>query len=92
MPYIDKDRRHDLATGATFPQTAGELNFAITTICLAYLGDQLAEQRALRYAQLNDVIGVLESAKLEFYRRLVAEFEDTKIQKNGDVGYQGLLK
>ena len=31
------------------------------------------------------VIGALECAKLELYRRIAAPYEDTKIQENGEV-------
>jgi hypothetical protein len=37
------------------------------------------------YQSINDVLGALEGAKLEFYRRIAAPYEDTKIQENGDV-------
>jgi hypothetical protein len=37
------------------------------------------------YALLNELIGVLECAKLELYRRVASPYEDEKIQSNGDV-------
>ena len=37
------------------------------------------------YRGINEIIGVLECAKLEFYRRVAASYEDQKIQENGDV-------
>lgn len=37
------------------------------------------------YQAINDVIGALEGCKLEFYRRLVSEYEDGKAATNGDV-------
>lgn len=37
------------------------------------------------YTVFNSIIGVFESAKLEFYRRRVASYEDEKIQENGAV-------
>jgi hypothetical protein len=61
------------------PHTAGELNYKLTSVINDYLGDGLS------YAKLNEVIGALECAKLELYRRLAAPYEDTKIQENGDV-------
>jgi hypothetical protein len=38
-----------------------------------------------RYRDYHAVIGALEAAKLEFYRRQVAPYEDGKIAENGDV-------
>jgi len=80
MPYIQQENRARLARGG-FPEDAGELNYAITTMVDAYLrryGD-------LRYTHLNEVIGALECAKLELYRRIAAPYEDVKIVENGDV-------
>ena len=78
-PYIDPARR--LALDYTIPaQTAGELNFAITRIVDSYL-----ERVGLRYEHINAVIGVLECAKLEAYRRIAAPYEDSKCTANGDV-------
>jgi hypothetical protein len=39
----------------------------------------------LSYADYNSIIGVLECAKLEIYRRTAAPYEDEKIEQNGDV-------
>ena len=41
--------------------------------------------RPLCYSDYNEVVGLLESVKLEFYRRMVANYEDSKIIVNGDV-------
>jgi uncharacterized protein DUF6899 len=78
MPYIKKeDRVHvDLA----YPTNAGELNYAITCLCRDYF-----HTHGGRYQQVNDVVGALEGAKLEFYRRVAAPYEDQKILENGDV-------
>lgn len=82
MPYIPKERRGiypDFLDG--LPHNSGELNFIITSICLAYLD----QNDVINYQIYNDIIGALESAKLEFYRRLVSGYEDVKIKENGDV-------
>lgn len=47
-----------------------------------------AAPRRLRpagYVELNEVVGALESAKLELYRRIVGPYEDKKSAENGDV-------
>lgn len=59
--------------------TEGELNYAITMLCVRYLGS------SYNYHTLNGVIGVLECAKLELYRRMAAPYEDAKMKENGDV-------
>jgi hypothetical protein len=100
MPYIEQSRRpiiYDKFNGSSGGgleppepttafiavheiQTPGELNYAITEMCLNY-----AEEFDHRYATYNAIIGALECAKLEFYRRLTAPYEDEKIADNGDV-------
>ena len=79
MPYIKSDRRIELKT-KDVPVTAGELNFMLTELCIAYMSDT-----GVSYQSINDVVGALEGAKLEFYRRFAAPYEDTKIKENGDV-------
>ncbi|HET8760765.1 MAG TPA: hypothetical protein VFN94_06835 [Nitrospiria bacterium] len=80
MPYITADARARLDAGGK-PDTVGELNYAITRLVDAYL----IQQGGIRYANLNEVIGVLECAKLEAYRRLAAPYEDQKLGETGDV-------
>jgi hypothetical protein len=85
MPYIDANTRASLAAPlnrlkATLNRCVeGTLNYIITQLVVAYLGDQP------RYANFNAAIGVLECAKLELYRRMVAPYEDKKIAAHGDV-------
>jgi hypothetical protein len=78
MPYIKENRRVELDNYSDIPRNAGELNYCITKLCLRYI-------KCLDYQNINDVIGALEAAKLEFYRRLAAPYEDQKIKANGDV-------
>ncbi|MDX1646973.1 MAG: hypothetical protein R3304_07500 [Longimicrobiales bacterium] len=84
MPYIDPDARQRLADGDE-PHNAGELNYAVTRLVDRYLELMAQEAGRLRYAHLNEAVGVLECAKLELYRRLAAPYEDGKISENGDV-------
>ena len=83
MPYIKQERRdamrNTLEPKPDVPQNAGELNYVFTSILLGYI-----ERKGLCYQTINDIIGALEGAKLEFYRRAVAPYEDTKIKENGD--------
>ena len=78
MPYIKQDRRIPLTMAC--PQNAGELNYALTKMVLGYI-----QQHGPNYQHINDVVGAMEGAKLEFYRRLAASYEDTKMAENGDV-------
>lgn len=87
MPYIKQDELKDaLDKGldaffgkVALPMSEGELNYAITQLVLGFLPDDP------KYADYNSVVGVLESAKLEFYRRAVSPYENQKAFDNGDV-------
>lgn len=79
MPYIDKDARLDLDMMIREPKTPGELNYIITCAIQLYMDSEIS------YSKINEVIGVLECAKLELYRRLAAPYEDNKKEQNGDV-------
>jgi hypothetical protein len=73
-PYIPKDRRGRL------PENAGELNYAFTYLINYYLG-----LRGKSYQTFNDIIGALEGAKLEVYRRVAVPYEEIKRAERGDV-------
>jgi len=93
MPYIDRFTRReldpkidDLVTTLFIPHdntidtaNPGNLNYTITKLLNAWLG------HTPNYAKYNEVIGVLECAKLELYRRKISEYEDQKCLNNGDV-------
>ena len=87
MPYIKRLRRLQLAAVAIEDSkfeisSPGELNYAITRLIDNY------HSRRGDYQSVNDVVGALEGAKLEFYRRVAAPYEDQKARENGDV-YHG---
>ncbi len=78
MPYIKDERKKDvLVNGAT---NAGELNYLIT-----YWINQYILDKDKKYQTFNDIMGALEGAKLEIYRRVIAPYENIKMAKNGDV-------
>jgi hypothetical protein len=81
MPYIKQSRRDHLSSAWSRhrPENAGELNYIITTIVARYW-DATSD-----YQGINDIVGALEGAKLEFYRRIVVLYEERKIAENGDV-------
>ena len=83
MPYISLTRRDELKpdTGAyRGAENPGELNFLFTEIIIDYLNEN-----NFNYQTINDIIGALEGAKLEFYRRVALPYEDGKIASVGDV-------
>ncbi len=81
MPYISVEEREKLDGLEDYQaETAGELNYVITRLVDEYL-----VEKGITYETLNTVVGVLECAKLEFYRRLLVEYEDLKRSQNGEV-------
>jgi hypothetical protein len=84
MPYIKAKDRIDLHFGSRIVAITnpGQLNYAFTETIRAYLGNV-----GTSYQTINDVLGAMSGAKLEFYRRVVAPYEDKKISENGDVYY-----
>ena len=80
MPYIDpRSRSFVIEHGA---RTSGELNFAITRLLIRYTREQ---SLTTGYGAINDCLGALEGAKLEYYRRVAVPYETHKILENGDV-------
>lgn len=78
MPYIPQgDRERLIVTGD--PETPGELNYVITVLVNNYWEDRK------NYSAINDILGALQGASNEFYRRVAIPYEDTKIEQNGDV-------
>lgn len=85
MPYIKQEDREVLfqqeSDGIPMqPQTPGELNYVFTLFAKQYFA-----QKGRNYQAINDIVGALESCKLEFYRRVAVPYEDIKIKENGDV-------
>ena len=86
MPYIKNEATKDsisklmeeVVTTITNP---GELNFAITSLITHYW----KEADVSSYVVLNDIMGALECAKAEFYRRVAVPYEEQKMAENGDV-------
>ena len=70
MPYIKKERRHLFEDG---------LQSVLANI------ESAGENWGERYAVYNELIGALECAKLELYRKRVAPYEEEKIAENGEV-------
>jgi len=77
MPYIPQDRRDGIALelGADrldwIPSNAGDLNFLVSTFIANYI-----RANGLKYANVNEMIGALECAKLELNRVIIGPYED----------------
>ena len=78
MPYISEEKRKALES--KMPETTDELTYQIYKKITDYL-----YTNGYRWKTMSEVMAAMESAKLEFYRREVAPYEDIKIEENGDV-------
>ena len=92
MPYIKQEDRQWLigvedALEESGVATAGEIQYLISLVIREFLKDN-----ELRYATFNEVMGALAGAQQEFYREVVAPYEDICIEKNGGIsGYNDLF-
>jgi len=90
-PYITPVRREAFALleeelKSTRIDTPGELVYLFCRVADLYVSQRLREFRIM-----NDVVGALENAKLEFHRKVVANYEKEKELENGTVwGQWGL--
>ena len=80
MPYLKQFHRTLLDDPAVKAVKGGELNYKVSKL----VNDFIA-MRGLSYAVINEVIGALECAKLEAYRRIAGPYEDLKVAENGEV-------
>jgi len=79
MPYIPEKNRDRINRGQT-PLNVGELNYSISKLVKTYM-----KEEGLSYRTINDILGALEGAKLEFYRRVAVPYENSKLSENGDI-------
>lgn len=84
MPYITQDRREvfdqALSTLAAEVANQGELNY-----CIYKLSTLIIERIGESYEKLSMCSSAMEHAKLEWYRKRLAPYEDVKIAENGDI-------
>jgi hypothetical protein len=92
MPYIEQkdrkilnDKMKDLLNHIDTQETSiGEMNFIISSLLNTFMLKK-AKNLKFNYEVCNSLIGVLECAKLELYRKVIADYEDYKIEENGEL-------
>lgn len=86
MPYITKEDRNRIAGFAEEEiyigqiRNGGDLNYSISILCAQYI-----REHGISYKNISDVIGALEGAKQEFFRKVVDSYENLKEMQNGGV-------
>lgn len=84
MPYIPQHERGlyedtlDKLSALLADRPKGELTFVLYTLARRFVQEE-------RYTALSEARSALQDAADEFYRRLLAPYEDKQIEKNGDV-------
>ena len=93
MPYIKQEQRVQVDTqikelansilntiGDDKTQRAGVLNYTITKLL-----SEVYTLDKVRYNDLNEIIGMFECCKQEFYRMCITPYENLKLLENGSV-------
>jgi hypothetical protein len=83
MPYLSEEARTRLIERLDADGNAmspAELNFVLCAFMLTYW-----EDLGPSYQALNDIIGAMDLAKAEFWRRVVVPYEAEKCDINGDI-------
>ena len=90
MPYINPNGREE--TEIEGPFEPGDLAYILWLDVLHWMTEgqpavaaRQTGKTAWNYTNMSQVVGVLETVKLEFVRRFLEGYEDEKIQDNGDV-------
>lgn len=86
MPYVKQEIRdqydsliHELSQKLC-GMPIGNMNYVLTKLI-----ELRWENEENSYFTINEIMGVLECVKQEFYRRIAEPYEDKKIKENGDV-------
>ena len=90
MPYIPQEDRNRLVPfgdppSKGYPKHKGELNYVITQLMIEYVLD-----KGKSYQAISDAVAAANDAAAEFRRRVLDPYEDTCIERNGDV-YEDIL-
>ena len=87
MPYVTPEKRNRLDRDLLSSKTAGELGYVLAVVCDAYLvqGANDSDTGGFRYQHISDVVGTLESIKLDLYRKEIAPYEERVEKMNGRV-------
>ena len=73
MPYIPNGKANEIDKRLKFPDTKGELNYAISNLIAVYL-----ERKGLSYQSISDAIDAARGAAREAERLVLEPYEDEK--------------
>lgn len=73
MPYIPNGKANEIDKRLRFPDSKGELNYAISNLIAIYL-----ERKGLSYQNISDTIDAARGAARETERLVLEPYEDRK--------------
>ena len=94
MPYIERAERHKydplidhlagiLNTKVDNDSLSGEMNYVLFRLAKLLCNEQSGGKH--NYARMAVVSSAMSEAQAEFRRRIMAPYEDQKIESNGDI-------
>lgn len=83
MPYI-KENDRDFFNPSLDEIVDSIQNPGDVCYCVYYMLKKVFEKDK-KFKTISSLIGEIECAKMEFYRRIVVPYEDKKIIENGDI-------
>lgn len=86
MPYINPSERPVVDALINYDRliglTPGQVNYLLTRIIVRWMKSNLPYTS---YASRSRAHGILQDVATEWYRRMIAPYEDQKCRDNGDV-------
>lgn len=82
MPYITKERAKQIDSGQK-PTTEGDLNYVLSSTVAGYLRRKYGDSPS--YAERAECHESLNAAADEYYRRVMAPYEDKKLSDDANV-------
>jgi len=84
MPYVDAETRNRVdRSGFEAGDKSGVLTYRLWRLLEEWMRD--GRGGGWSYGSMNEVVGCLETAKLEFSRRYLWPYEDQKMEDHGSL-------
>jgi hypothetical protein len=84
MPYIKQEDRPFIDLLVQLFMNDGKIHARLNYF-IVKLAKQYIKLNGESYANYKEIIGELECAKLEIYRKMISKYEDKKEKENGEI-------
>lgn len=85
MPYIKSKKRREAITSLLYGLMDRDMKASDMVFSIFKQLKIFADMKGHRFITYCTIMGICVCTMLEFYRRVIAKYEDTKINENGDV-------